>query len=55
MVKQAQSKQKIIDKMVEAGLTEKIETERNVKFVFTDCGEKCEACYHREETFLQWA
>ena len=38
MVKQAQSKQKIIDKMMDAGLTEKVETERSVKFAFPDCG-----------------
>mmetsp|Transcript_21648 Transcript_21648/g.33882 ORF Transcript_21648/g.33882 Transcript_21648/m.33882 type:complete len:625 (+) Transcript_21648:183-2057(+) len=37
LVKQAQSKQKIIDKMVEAGLTEKPEMERSVKFAFPDC------------------
>ena len=37
-VKQAQSKQKIIDKMVEAGLTPKPNIERTVKFEFPDCG-----------------
>jgi ATP-binding cassette subfamily F protein 2 len=38
LVKQAQSKQKIIDKMMEAGLTEKVENERTIKFQFPDCG-----------------
>jgi ATP-binding cassette subfamily F protein 2 len=37
-VKQAQSKQKIIDKMTEAGLTEKPETEKYIKFHFPECG-----------------
>ena len=37
-MKQAQSKQKIIDKMVEAGLTEKVEQDRSIKFHFPDCG-----------------
>jgi len=39
LVKQAQSKQKIIDKMMDAGLTEKPEMERTIKFHFPDCGE----------------
>mmetsp|Transcript_88948 Transcript_88948/g.133361 ORF Transcript_88948/g.133361 Transcript_88948/m.133361 type:complete len:626 (-) Transcript_88948:122-1999(-) len=39
LVKQAQSKQKIIDKMMEAGLTEKPEMEKFIKFQFPDCGE----------------
>ena len=38
LVKQAQSKQKIIDKMMEAGLTEKPENDRSIKFHFPDCG-----------------
>jgi hypothetical protein len=38
LVKQAQSKQKIIDKMIEAGLTEKVEMDRSIKFHFPDCG-----------------
>jgi ATP-binding cassette subfamily F protein 2 len=38
LVKQAQSKQKIIDKMIDAGLTEKVETEKHIKFAFPDCG-----------------
>mmetsp|Transcript_1263 Transcript_1263/g.2726 ORF Transcript_1263/g.2726 Transcript_1263/m.2726 type:complete len:624 (+) Transcript_1263:96-1967(+) len=38
LVKQAQSKQKIIDKMVDAGLTEKVDNDRGIKFHFPDCG-----------------
>ena len=37
-VKQAQSKQKIIDKMMEAGLTPKPIVERVVQMKFPDCG-----------------
>jgi len=37
-VKQAQSKQKIIDKMVEAGLTEKVESDPEYDFRFPLCG-----------------
>eukprot|EP00218_Dolichomastix_sp_CCMP3274_P013147 CAMPEP_0170144196 /NCGR_PEP_ID=MMETSP0033_2-20121228/13349_1 /TAXON_ID=195969 /ORGANISM="Dolichomastix tenuilepis, Strain CCMP3274" /LENGTH=636 /DNA_ID=CAMNT_0010380681 /DNA_START=124 /DNA_END=2034 /DNA_ORIENTATION=- len=38
MVKQAQSKQKIIDKMMAAGLTEPVSRERTFKFKFPECG-----------------
>ncbi|WIA10679.1 hypothetical protein OEZ85_010859 [Tetradesmus obliquus] len=37
LVKQAKSKQKILDKMVEAGLTQPVQRERTFEFQFPDC------------------
>jgi len=37
LVRQAKSKQKILDKMEEAGLTEKVEEEKGFSFEFLDC------------------
>jgi len=39
LARQAQSKEKTLAKMVAGGLTEKVQTERNVSFYFYSCGE----------------
>jgi len=38
LARQAQSKEKTLAKMVEGGLTKKVESERSVSFYFPDCG-----------------
>jgi len=38
LARQAQSKEKTLAKMVEGGLTQKVETERSINFYFPDCG-----------------
>jgi ATP-binding cassette, subfamily F, member 2 len=38
MARQAQSKEKILDKMLKSGLTDKVEHEKALDFKFPDCG-----------------
>jgi len=38
LARQAQSKEKTLKKMVDAGLTDKVESDKNVSFYFPDCG-----------------
>ena len=38
MARQAQSKEKILDKMLKSGLTDKVEVEKALDFKFPDCG-----------------
>lgn len=38
LARQAQSKEKTLAKMIESGLTEKVQSDRNISFYFPDCG-----------------
>lgn len=38
LARQAQSKEKTLAKMIEGGLTQKVQTERSISFYFPDCG-----------------
>lgn len=38
LARQAQSKEKVLKKMIDGGLTEKVESDSTLDFSFSDCG-----------------
>jgi len=54
LARQAQSKEKTLKKMVDSGLTEKVEADRTLSFTFPDCGKIPPPVLAVQEVFFKY-